>query len=167
MSLCLLICTSFERQSLLCFKMHFFQLQWVSCSSLSGCAHALTYICIWVFTYLYNAARHVLPPACRNISWLFYGVTCSDSLRWIPWENVVLLSTLLRIAKLTTPADPSSLFSSEKRKPPGTSRHEQSRQADCLPSAVLLIPFALELTEWLFALNIVFLSLIYSNRKQL
>lgn len=39
--LCLHICTSFERQSLLCFKLHFFQLQRVARSSLRGmCARA-------------------------------------------------------------------------------------------------------------------------------
>ncbi len=149
-SLCLRICTSFERQSLLCFKMHFFQLQWVSRSSLPGCAHALSYICIWVFVYLYDAAFYLPLASLFEISVDFsmewHVQTPSDESRGRTW---FFSSTLLRIATLTTPADPSSLFSSEKRKPPGTSRHEQSRQADCLPSAVLLIPFALELTEWL------------------
>lgn len=135
----------------------FFQLQWVARSSLRGCAHAHVYLHTRLSLFVRFTSRL---PLLSKYKLIFSTEWRSDSLRWIPWENVVLLSTLLRIAKLSTPADPSSLFSSEKRKQPGTSRHQQSRQADCLSSAVLLIPFALEWTELLWLLKTYFYLMI-------
>lgn len=155
-SLCLHICTSFEKQSLSCFKTYFSSSN-DKRTHLSGDVRSWEYIYIRVFLYLYGIppTPFYLPSACRvKISVDFFRVTRSDSLRWISWESMMLLSTLLRIAKLTTPAGPNSLFGSEKRNPPGTGRHEQSQKPNCLSSAVLLIQFALDWT--LCAINLFF-----------
>lgn len=167
--LCLRICTSFERQSLLCFKLHFFPAP-MSSTLISQGTCTRTYICIPDLAYLYDAARRDLPPAyhsCRNISWLFYGVT----FRLPPMNPVGERGASLHTpqnSKANHPCRSQQSVQLREKKTPGTSRHQQSRQADCLSSAVLLIPFALEWTHLLCLLkNIVFLSLIYSNRKQL
>lgn len=138
----------------------FFQLQWVARSSLRRCAHVYLHTRLSLFVRCLTPRFTSRLPLLSKYQLTFSTEWRSDSLRWIPWENVVLLSTLLRIAKLPTPADPSSLFSSEKRKQPGTSRHQQSRQADCLSSAVLLIPFALEWTKLLCLLKTYFYLMI-------
>lgn len=124
-----------------------------------------TYICIQA--YLYDAAHHDLPPAylsCRNISWLFYGVT----FRLPPMNPVGERGASLHTpqnSKANHPCRSQQSVQLREKKTPGTSRHQQSRQADCLSSAVLL-PFALKWTNLLCLLkNIVFLSLVIQTES--